>query len=282
MACSQCFTGAVHTDAEPQGRLEEIYGYKTYITGDVDQRSESAILYLPDFFSLQLVNNKLLADRYAKETGCKVLIPDIVPGAGAHPGYLAHMDIVMDPNAGILSKIWAILNVLPLFPKVMMGKPAPVMPEIIRIARAMKKDLPKGGKLGVCGFCWGGYGAVNLMSVPTEEGGSTPLIDASFTGHPSFMTMPDMFVDNVKAFKVPLSAAIAETDNQVNEKLALEAEAELREKVGSAEENRYEIKIYKGAVHGFCVRNRPSVQVEAEASETAAKQAVEWFKKYLN
>jgi dienelactone hydrolase len=282
MACSQCFTGAVHTDAEPQGRLEELYGYKTYITGDTDQRSKSTILYLPDFFSLQLVNNKLLADRYAKETGCKVLIPDIVPGAGAHPGYMLHMDVILDPNASYLSKFWAILNVLPLVPKVMMGRPAPVMPEIIRIARAIRKDLPEGGKLGVCGFCWGGYGAVNLMSVPLEEGGSTPLIDAVFTGHPSFLTMPDMFVDNVKAFKVPLSVAIAETDNQVNEKMALEAEAVLREKVGGGEENGYEIKIYKGAVHGFCVRCRPGVEVEARASEEAAGQGVDWFKRYLN
>lgn len=274
--------GAVHTDVEPEGRLEEVYGYRTYITGDKDQRSKSAILYLPDFFSLKLVNNKLLADRYAKETGCKVLIPDIVPGGGADAGYLAHMDVVMDAKAGYLSKFWAILNVLTLLPAVLMGKPGPVMPEIIRYARAMKKDLPDGGKLGVCGFCWGGYGSTNLCKVPLEDEGSTALIDAQFTGHPSFMTMPDMFVDNIKAFKVPFSAAIAETDNQVNEKLALEAEAALREKVGPAEENRYEIKIYKGAAHGFCVRNRPTVKEEADASEAACKQAVDWFNKYLN
>ena len=62
---------------------------------------------------------------------------------------------------------------------------------------------------------------------------------------------------------------------------AQKAEAALREKVGSADENNYEFRIYEDANHGFCVRARPGNSKEMEAYEQAAKQAVDWFNKYL-
>lgn len=91
MSCPACFSGAVHDHAETQGHFEDLYGFKTYVTGDKEATSKSAIIYLPDFFGLNLVNNKLLADRYAQGTGCKVLFPDIIPGGGASDSYLPLM-----------------------------------------------------------------------------------------------------------------------------------------------------------------------------------------------
>ncbi len=79
MSCPDCFRGAAHNHAEPKGTIETIHGIRTYVAGGSDPaRSKSAIIYLPDGFSLKLVNNKLLADEYAAGTGCKVYIPDVV------------------------------------------------------------------------------------------------------------------------------------------------------------------------------------------------------------
>ena len=75
MSCPECFRGAVHTHAEPTGAIETIHGIKTYVAGGSDaSRSKSTIIYFPDAFSLKLVNNKLLADKYASATGCKVIV----------------------------------------------------------------------------------------------------------------------------------------------------------------------------------------------------------------
>lgn len=160
--------------------------------------------------------------------------------------------------------------------------PEKAFPDILRYARAVKKDLPEGAKLGVCGFCWGGYGSTNLCAEPAVEGGNEPLIGAQFTGHPSRLKVPDMIVNAVSKFRVPYSAAIAQNDFQVDEKLGLEIEAALTEKVGPAGENDWQINIYKGASHGFSVRARPHVELEIEAYHVSAKQAVDWFNKYLN
>lgn len=286
MACSKCFSGAIHDHAEPQGRLEDVYGYKTYVTGDKEATSKSVILYLPDIFSLKLVNNKLLADRYAQGTGCKVLVPDIIPLGGANTSYIGHMDVIMGPEPisimNGLSRFWSILNVLPIIPYIFYVHPKGIMPEIVKYARAIKKDLPEGGKLGVCGFCWGGYGSTLLCAEPAVQGGSEPLIDAQFTGHPSFLTVPDMFLSAMSKFNVPYSAAFAEHDNQINEKMALEAEAVLREKVGSPEDKNWEFKYYKGANHGFAVRAHPAMKADNDGFHAAAKQAIDWYNKYLN
>ena len=285
MSCPQCFSGAVHDHAEPAGHFEELYGYRTYVTGDKEATKKSVILYLPDFFSLKLVNNKLLADRYAQGTGCKVLFPDIVPGGGASDSYLPLFEILLaSPGLslwGILNWIWAFLQTMPLVPMVFTAGPEKAYPDVLKYARAIKNDLPEGGKLGVCGFCWGGYGSTNLCAEPAVEGGNEPLIGAEFTGHPSRLTLPDMIINAVSKYKVPYAAAIAETDFQMDKKLAEETEAVLREKVGPPEANNYEIKIYPGVTHGFAVRARPHVQTDSDAYHGAAKQAVDWFNKWL-
>lgn len=90
-----------------------------------------------------------------------------------------------------------------------------------------------------------------------------------------------MVIDALK-FKTPYSMAIGDKDMVMNEKTVLSTQAEAREKVGAEEDNNYEIKIYKGCMHGFAVRAGPGNKVESEGAEEAAKQAVEWYKKYLN
>jgi dienelactone hydrolase len=91
-----------------------------------------------------------------------------------------------------------------------------------------------------------------------------------------------MVIDALTTFKTPYSMAIGDKDMVFKEKDVLSTQAKVREKVGTEEDNNYEIKIYKGCMHGFAVRAAPGNKVESDAAEEAAKQAIEWYKKYLN
>lgn len=284
MSCPDCFKGAVHEHGKPQGRIETLYGHSTYVASPPEtSTSRSAIFFLTDAFGLKLINNKLLADRYAAETGCKVLVPDIIPGGAASPDVLNTMDYILQKRnwydiIGQLSRLWTILGALiQLGPSMYRARPAASMPPILAYARAMKKDIPGGGKMGVAGFCWGGYGSTQLCVETTEDG--EPLVHVQYCAHPSRINA-DMIV--AAASKVPYSMAIGDKDFGMAIEKVMEAEAAVREKVGPAEEHDWEIEVYKDCPHGFAVRAHPDNKVEMEGSNEAAMQAIKWYNKYLS
>jgi dienelactone hydrolase len=225
------------------------------------------------------------------------------------------MEILMTPNpswtiTGVLSKISTALAVIPsIVPFLLFAHPSKIYPKILSFARAVKADLPPGGKLGAAGFCWGAWPATKLCvettsttgtvtAAPDSDTSASPsrLIDAQFNGHPSYMVKtPEMVVDAIRKFKVPYSCAVAENDMQFNKAEAEKVEARLREVVGAStgttsggegegEGCTYEFKVYDGCVHGFCVRAPIGKYDDTNESgyEGAKRQAVEWFDKYLN
>ncbi|KIW93102.1 uncharacterized protein Z519_05707 [Cladophialophora bantiana CBS 173.52] len=290
MSCPDCFRGAIHTHSEPTGKIETLHGINTYVAGGSDPaRSKSAIIYLPDAFSLKLVNNKILADKYASVTGCKVLIPDVVYAGGMPPAVMHKMEQLLGSSLSLtnfLSKAYTALTLLPhAVPFLIWGHPKNVYPTILKFARDVRAELPEGGKLGVAGFCWGAWPATKLCTEPAVEGGQERLIDAQFNGHPSYIIKePHMVVDAVKAFKTPYASAVAEKDFQFNADVAAKTEAQLREaldgsSIDGANGYIYEFRIYKDATHGFCVKAR---EEDMQHYHDAAKQATDWFNMYLN
>ncbi|OAL27458.1 hypothetical protein AYO20_09810 [Fonsecaea nubica] len=290
MSCPDCFRGAVHNHSEPTGKIETVHGIQAYVAGGSDPaRSKSAIIYLPDAFSLKLVNNKILADKYAASTGCRVYIPDVVYQGGMPPVVLEKMDHLMDSRLSVfnfLPKVFTALTLIPyIVPFMYSGHPKNPYPTILKFARDVRAELPEGGKLGVCGFCWGAWPATKLCTETTVEGGQERLIDAQFNGHPSYISgEPQMVVDAVKTFKVPYASAVAEKDFQFNADVAAKVEAQLREAIGGSKGDGedgydYDFRIYKGATHGFCVKAR---EVDMQNYHDAAKQAADWFNKFLN
>ena len=289
MSCPDCFRGSVHTHAELTGKTETLHGVSTYIAGGSDSsRSKSTIIYLPDAFSHKLVNNKILADKYASATGCRVLFPDVVLNGGMPASVLHGVEYIMESSLSvynILPKAWTVLKLLPnAIPFMIWGHPKNQYPTVLKYARDVRASLPPGGKLGVCGFCWGAWPATKLCAEPSTQGGSERLIDAQFNGHPSYIIKePTIVADSIKAFKTPYASAIAEKDFQFNAEVAAKTEAQLRESVGSKGDGEngyvYEFRVYKGATHGFCVKAR---EEDMQNYHDAAKQAAEWFDKYLN
>ncbi|EXJ54462.1 hypothetical protein A1O7_09802 [Cladophialophora yegresii CBS 114405] len=291
MSCPDCFRGAVHTHATPTGTIETVHGIKTYVAGGSDpSRSSSTIIYFPDAFSMNIPNNKLLADQYAAATGCRVLFPDVVFNGGL-PAYVMegveYFTTAPNTVTSVLGKMYTLVTVLPAaIPFMIRGHPRNNYARILKYARAVRAEMPEEAKLGVCGFCWGAWPSTKLCAESRVEGAadSGRLIDAQFNGHPSYIVKePTLVADCIRTYRTPYASAVAELDFQFNAEVAARTEAQLRDSVASKGdgENGYnfEFRVYKGARHGFCVKAR---EEDMQNYRDAVAQAVGWFKKYLS
>ncbi|KAF2190772.1 alpha/beta-hydrolase [Zopfia rhizophila CBS 207.26] len=290
MSCPDCFKGGRAT-GDPKGKITTIHGVRTYIAGPPSMSASiSTIIFYTDAFGLSLANNKLVADAYASATGFRVLVPDIIPGGPMSPNAMPIMDIVLGPVLwwniwGHLVRAWSFVKALSyVVPFFIRAFPSKCLGVCLDYARKVKADLPAGAKLGVAGFCWGGYQSINLSAQSAIEGGSERLVDAQFCAHPSALNVPSDILDAVTKFKTPVAIAHAENDYVLSTRKVEEAEAILRQTAGGGEGQggfNYHIKIYKDVGHGFAVRAKPGSEAEARGADEAKEQAVEWFKKWL-
>ncbi|KAF2636400.1 hypothetical protein P280DRAFT_472956, partial [Massarina eburnea CBS 473.64] len=271
MACPACFRGGTAIGS-PQGTISTHHDYPTYIatspSESTTRRSNSTIILYTDAFGLNLVNNKLLADFYAAKTGCRVLVPDIIPGGAMTADVLPLMDTIMAP-VGLLDlkgqawRAWCVVRAIGFaLPFFWYAKPdyAVCLERCLAYARAVKQELGEGGKLGVAGFCWGGYQATNVCSYPAIDGSNEPLVDAHFCAHPSLVKCPDEFLAAVTKFKTPVCIAHAGNDMALPNAKMDETEAALRQKAGNGEGGNgywWQIRRYDGCGHGFAVRAAP-------------------------
>lgn len=286
MSCTACFQGFVHTHASPRGTMGNLYGIQTYIAGALEQaKSPSTIILVTDVFGLNLVNNKLLADYFAAASGCRVLVPDIVPGGGVPLSVLGSMENFKAPLQwwdvpGYVSRLLSLVRLAPHFFPIVMGT-AKASDSLLNYTKAVRADLPAGAKLGVAGYCWG---AMQTTKLSMAGGEKQPLVDAHYMAHPSSIKIPDDIITSLQTFQVPLSIAVAERDFTLSGSRAMELEARLRSTIGpGAGEGGYnwEIVIYEGCEHGFACRANRNKVMEDEAANKAALQAVDWFLKWL-
>lgn len=292
MACRDCFRGGIAV-GEPKGTITTIHGVETYVAGTPETTtSSSTIIYFTDAFGISLVNNKLLADSYALATGFRVLVPNIIPGGPMSVDFMNLTDKVVVPVGlfdirGQMTRIYQIWQIL-LIGLPFLWRAYPSYPSCfnacLAYTRKVKAELPSDAKLGLAGFCWGGYQSINLCAQPAVPGGSERLVDAQFTAHPSGLKVPNQIIDAVLKFQTPVALAQAQDDFAISTDSVLEAEAVLRGEVGEGEGEggyNYQITYYSGVPHGFAVRARPENARDSEASDQAKEQAIAWFKKWL-
>lgn len=291
MSCPECFSGHIH-HGKPEGTIQDLYGTKTYVTlPPNDANPKNTIIFYCDAFGLNLVNNKLLADRYATETGSRVLAPDVFPSGAASVETLKAANNLLRPVPSMLGylnpfmymgKAYALVRVVGgMAPFVYSNEPSRAFPNCLRYAREVRASMPSDGKLGVAGFCWGGYQVTKLACEPVKEGGDKALVDAVFTAHPSALKAPADFVAAIETLKVPYSCAAAEFDFMFDKKVAKSVETALQKKPESAI-GPYEIVVWEGCHHGFSVRaSYDEGSIADKGYHGAEKQAVEWFNKYL-
>ena len=80
MSCPDCFNGHVHT-GESRGIEVRLHGIDTYVV-EPDNATETRriIVVVSDAFGWKTNNLRLLADTYAKRTGCRIYLPDFMNG----------------------------------------------------------------------------------------------------------------------------------------------------------------------------------------------------------
>ena len=135
--------------------------------------------------------------------------------------------------------------------------------DFIAAAKFLKGHEKGNGKVGVVGFCFGGY-ISNMLAAAIPD-----VIDAAvpFYGTPAKADI----IPNIKA---PLMIQLGELDKRVN------ATWPDYEKALKAIEANYETFIYKDANHGF--HNDSTGRYDEEAAELAWARTIGFFEVHLN
>lgn len=154
-------------------------------------------------------------------------------------------------------------------------RPSRTFPTVKAFFAALRRAEGSTLPIGVAGFCWGGKHTISLTypeNYSQDDGiAPRPMVDAAFTGHPSFLEVPR----DIGSITVPTSFALPEKDHHIH--VPRDSDVVSRILEGLPEEQRGEVRIYEGCAHGFCVRADPlSGDVTRQAVE-AEDQAIAWF-----
>jgi hypothetical protein len=152
---------------------------KSYVSYPTDKSTKNAILFLPDAFGLEFVNNKLLADDFAR-AGYFTVIPDIFEGT---PIPVEHL---LSPGSHGDFDIMAWVGTHPS------DRVDPIIEKTIKGMKSLGTE-----NIGAVGYCFGGRYVIRFLA----EGKG---VDAGFIAHPSFV-----YSEELEASKKPLSIAAA-------------------------------------------------------------------------
>jgi len=247
--CDDCFQ-AVRHEGTAEGKLETIGGVECYVatpTGDYPQNK--VLLFCSDIFGIYLVNNKLLADDFARN-GIKTIIPD----------YLYGDPITDDMYSGKV----------PFNRDEWMSKHTPeqTRPYLDKVISALKEQGVT--DFGIAGYC---FGAPYCFALAFEG-----IAKAVMVAHPSRLQVPGDFEKYLAVSKAPLLINSCEVDAAFNQ----EAQARADEILGGGKfKPGYERLYWEGCRHGFAVRGDMSDPKVKTGKEGAFKSSVEFFKKHL-
>ncbi|BDD55628.1 hypothetical protein MPDQ_000906 [Monascus purpureus] len=237
----QCCASGFKHEGTPVGEIKTVGGVNTYVTLPKGQKTEKAILFLPDVFGIY-TNSQLLADEFAAN-GYATVLPD----------YFREDALKLeDMNSGKVD-----------VPSWLKNHQAEQVEPIVGAALKYAKEELGAKKIGAVGYCFGAKYVVRWLKADK--------VDVGYVAHPSFVTHEEL-----AAIQGPLSIAAAETDNIFTTQLRHESEDTLI-KTGQ----RWQINLYSGVVHGFAVRTDLSDVYQKWAKEQAFCQAIQWFKNFL-
>jgi dienelactone hydrolase len=230
---------------------------------------------------LKLPNNKLIADRYAKD-GWLVYLPDFFEG---DPVGLKVADLLIPADESKLSAFSKYTGILASAPSFVMWmlrhKEGPTNKVCMDFLQALRRATPRSVKIGMVGMCWGGKYAIraglesNMIEIDGEK---VPLVDAAVGLHPSHVAVPA----DVETLIVPVSYGWGEEDTAVSIKQKGEIEeVHAKAKAAGRTVPEMEHKVYKPGRHGFSVRGNPDDPQERACLEDSVTQVLDFFKKWL-
>lgn len=241
-------------------------------------KPKAAVLIATDAFGYTLVNSRLIADAFAKETGVICIMPDLFGAIGPLPHDLLEplekrasteplslwqrVSAFPRKAVGMARLIWVALN---WFPR------QPVGPKVQLIETVMTAATEKYGvsKFGAQGYCYGGK-LVALLGAKADGP-----VTAIALAHPSLLK-----VEDIRALTVPQLWLCAEKDMAFSDKLRIQAEAICKEKEASGGPTAA-FHLFPGTEHGFAVRGNDADPAVKTARESAFAEAVDFFKTHL-
>ncbi|TVY62318.1 Protein AIM2 [Lachnellula suecica] len=288
MSYSNCVSGTVH-DGHPVGKEELMYNLNTYVSAPIAGTTPKGIIvFIPDGFGWDLVNNRLLADKYAQNGNFLVLLPDFMNGHSMPVSAEPLLDRISKPASILTTLLLKPLLILRLasmaIPWLLKTRPGISHPRVTRFIGDLRSNAPpfetKNLKIGAAGFCWGGKHAFLLArdEVKTQvtrygSGEKGPMVDACFVAYPSMLSVPG----DVEGVSVPVSVAVGDNDRALGAKNTKVLQEILEVKL----KGDHEVNIMEGAKHGFAIRLDPSIPEQVEQAEIAERQAINFFTKWF-
>ncbi|KAL8708753.1 MAG: hypothetical protein Q9220_006395 [cf. Caloplaca sp. 1 TL-2023] len=276
---SRCCVSGFKWNRSPEGRESKLGELDTYIAGS-DTQKDAAIMIISDAFGWTLINTRLLATHFAYEANVTVYLPDLyvqVPATSpmvcvnitvakrifshscSFDGDLVPAEVMDDPKTRdeYVAK--------ELGPWVARNSKENRAAAIHDAARALKQDL-KFKKVGVMGYCWGGWGAFQLGA--KDKG----LVDCISAAHPSLLTK-----EEIDELAVPVQILAPEHDTSFTPELK-----EYANKTIPALGLQYDYQYFPGLSHGFGTRGDPNDEVQRRGLERAKNAASAWFGTHLH
>lgn len=237
---SPCCARTFDHSGEPQGKIvDNLYGLKTYEVGSkANAATKGAIVIAADIYGYSYINNKLVADAFARE-GYYVVVPDLL-----------NEDFTIPEKFGEIGYFNDWLSRHPI---------TAVATMFDDFASKMKQET-KPKFLGGIGYCFGAKFVILNLS-------KNGLLDSGAVAHASFISH-----DDVEAICKPVLFSCAETDSIFTPELRAATETIL-----AKNKQRYQVDLFSGVSHGFAVRGDLNNPVVKYAAEKALKDQICWF-----
>ncbi|KAF8205284.1 Alpha/Beta hydrolase protein [Mycena galopus ATCC 62051] len=246
--CDNCFKGVTH-DGTPEGQMTELGGVPCYVaTPETSYPKDKIVLFLTDAHGMLLVNNKLLADDYARN-GFKTIVPDLFNG-DAVPVASLHLDAPpFDWPSWLLNH----------------GS-AQTRPLLDAVIAALKAEGVT--EIACSGYC---FGARYTFDLAFER-----LIKVAVVAHPSLLKRPQ----DIETYRDKATAPLL-INGCTHDPVFPPEDQEKADEILADFAPGYKRAYWEGASHGFALKGDLS-DPEVWAARTGAfKVTVEWLVKYL-
>lgn len=312
--CIDCFTGTVHLGT-PTGTATTIHGLPVYVAKPPEGVTpKGLIVIISDAFGWDIVNNRLLSDRYAERGNFLVYLPDFMNGQSpcshhfspqlSHSrtltgqplplGFKELMEEKVKKPASWFTTIfykpfWIVQAIWIGISWLFKNRSSISKPRIFNFFKAIRTSPPpfttKSLKIGAAGFCWGGYYTVLLAHdepssrVQRHEEQTTSAAALEPLIDCAFTAHPSLITmpKDIEGVNLPLSVAIGNEDMSMKGPQILQ----MKEILEVKKKGDHEVVIMPGARHGFAVRVNPKDEWQMECAEKAEVQAINWFSKWF-
>lgn len=250
--CKHC-VDVQELPGKPAGKETKYGGVNAYVASG---SKKGTIVVATDIFGLAIDNPMIVADRFAKETGYSVVVPDLFNGEPISPNDFKLPKHKDDPQPEGADKNFDIFGAW-------LGKgnkPDETYPKFKKVVDQAAQE----GAVAAIGYCYGG----KLMSLTAQDGAVKGVV----INHPAMLEKGE-----AASVKVPTLINASEVDPIFTD----DVKQDWFDTLKSAGHLDPASTTYKNAVHGHAIRpdlNKPDIK---KAYEDSFAKSVAFFQRVL-